>query len=85
MVKFMKKHITQALASRARIARVIAALAFVGIYTAACDVHGVSDPGTLSTLSISPDPQTLQINGTQQFTAVGKDFSGANVAVNPVW
>ena len=85
MVRSMKERMSQALASRARIARVIAALAFVGIYTAACDVHGVSDPGTLSTLSISPDPQTLQINGTQQFTAVGKDFSGANVAVNPVW
>jgi len=86
MVRYIKEHISQALASRARIARVIAALAFVGIYTAACDVHGVSDPGTLSTLSVSPNPQTLPISGTQQFTAIGKDAAGADIVItDAVW
>src|SRR6476659_3454196 len=86
MVKSMKEHISQALASRARIARVVVALAFVGIYTAACDVHGISDPGTLSTLSVSPNPQTLPISGTQQFTAIGKDASGADIVItDAVW
>src|SRR6476661_8594840 len=84
MVRSMKEHISQALSSRARIARVIVALAFVGTYTAACDVHGISDPGTLSTLSISPNPQTLAVNATQQFTATGKDFAGADIAIAPV-
>ena len=82
MASSIRKLITQSRGSRARIARVVVALAFAITYTAACDVHGLSEPGTLSTLSISPDPKTLQINGTQQFTAIGKDFSGANVAVD---
>jgi hypothetical protein len=85
MVRSMKERFTRTLAKRARIAPAIIALAFAGIYTAACDVHGLSEPGTLSTLSISPNPQTLAISGTQQFTAIGKDFSGAPMSVSPVW
>jgi len=85
MASSIRKYLSQARGSRARIARVVVALAFAITYTAACDVHGLSEPGTLSTLSISPDPKTLQINGTQQFTAIGKDASGANVPVNAVW
>lgn len=81
----MKAHLSRALGTRTRTARVLVALAFAGIYTAACDVHGVSEPGAVSSLSISPNPQTLAVTGTQQFTATGKDFSGANVVVNPVW
>jgi hypothetical protein len=81
----MKERFSQMLARRARIAPAIIALTFAGIYTAACDVHGLSEPGTLSTLSIAPNPQTLAISGTQQFVATGKDFSGANVPVSPVW
>ena len=75
----------RALVPSARIARVIVALSFAGLVSTACDVHGISSPGTLSAISISPNPQTLATNGTQQFTAVGADFSGANVAVNPTW
>jgi hypothetical protein len=85
MASSIRKYLSQARGSRARITRVAVALAFAITYTAACDVHGLSEPGTLSTLSISPDPKTLQINGTQQFTAFGKDAAGANVPVNAVW
>src|SRR3954470_20139956 len=85
MARSIKEGFTRRLARRARIAPAIIALSFAGIYAAACDVHGLSEPGTVSTLSISPNPQTLAIGGTQQFTATGKDFSGANVAVSPVW
>ena len=45
----------------------------------ACDVHGISEPGTLTTLAVSPNPASMVIGTTQQFTAVGKDFSGANI------
>jgi hypothetical protein len=85
MARSIKEYFSGTLAKRARIVPAIIALTFAGIYTAACDVHGLSEPGTLSTLSISPNPQTLVISGTQQFTATGKDFSGANVSVSPVW
>ena len=32
-----------------------------------------------------PNPQTLAINGTQQFTAVGKDAGGNVIAITPTW
>ena len=68
-----------------RVARVFVAAAFAGLFTAGCDVHGISSPGTLSSIVVSPNPQTLAANGTQQFSAVGKDFSGATVALTPTW
>ena len=85
MKSFMRKRVVRAFAARARIARVVVAIAAAGLFTAACDVHGVSAPGTLATLSISPNPATLPVNGTQQFSAVGKDFSGVIVAATPTW
>jgi hypothetical protein len=65
--------------------RFVAMTALTALVAAGCDVHGVSEPGTLASLSISPNPQTLAVNGTQQFTVVGRDFSGAVVTVTPTW
>ncbi len=65
--------------------RVLAAVMSAALFTASCDVHGISQPGTLAAIVVTPNPQTLQINGTQQFTAVGKDFSGAIVPFTPTW
>jgi hypothetical protein len=45
----------------------------------------VVNPGPLATITVTPNPVTLAINGTQQFTAVGKDASGNVVAITPVW
>jgi hypothetical protein len=81
----MSNRILHELAPRAGIGRVLVAVALAGMFTAACDVHGISEPGTLASLSISPNPQTLAVNGTQQYTAVGRDFTGAIVAVTPTW
>jgi ice-binding like protein len=69
----------------ARTARVIVAIGFAGLAASACDVHGISNPGTVSSISVSPNPKTIAANGTQQFTAVGTDFSGATVAIQPTW
>ena len=85
MESIMKGRTLRTSASRGRLALAVASVAFAGVFAASCDVHGISEPGTLSTLSISPNPQTIVVNGTQQFTAVGRDFSGAPVAVTPVW
>ncbi len=85
MKSVMSRRISQALAPSARTAFAIVALAFAGVYTASCDVHGISEPGTLAALSVSPNPATIVVSGTQQFTAVGLDAAGANVAVTPVW
>jgi hypothetical protein len=85
MNRFMNTRLFQVLAPRTRIARLLTALVYVGLFTAACDVHGISDPGNLTTLTISPTTQTLAINGVQQFKAVGKDFSGAVIELTPTW
>jgi hypothetical protein len=85
MNRFTKDRLGLGRISRNKLARVALAAACVGAFTTACDVHGISGPGTLASISITPDPQTLAIGGTQQFTAVGKDFSGATVTFTPVW
>jgi hypothetical protein len=75
----------RALAPRARAARMFATIALAGASLASCDVHGISDPGSLTTMSISPNPVTMAINGTQQFSVTGADFSGAKVTITPTW
>ena len=65
--------------------RVIASLALAGLYTSACDVHSVSGPGSLNSIVVSPNPQSLVVNATQQFTARGADFEGVDVSIAPVW
>ncbi len=42
-------------------------------------------PGPLATITVTPNPATMPINATQQFTAVGKDANGNVVAITPVW
>ncbi len=41
--------------------------------------------GPLATITVTPNPVTLAINATQQYTAVGKDAFGNVVAITPVW
>jgi hypothetical protein len=64
--------------------RVIAALAAVGLFTAACEVHDPLGGGTLATITVAPNV-TLPVAGTQQFTATGVDADGQTVALSPVW
>ena len=42
-------------------------------------------PGPLATITVTPNPATVQVNMTQQFTAVGKDANGTVVSITPVW
>jgi hypothetical protein len=67
---------------RVRFARVMVAAVLAGMFTSACMVHDISKPGAVKSLSISPNPQTLAINGTQQFTAVARDFDGVIVSTS---
>jgi hypothetical protein len=41
--------------------------------------------GPLAAITVTPNPQTLAINGTQQFTAVGTDAGGNVVSITPTW
>ena len=65
-------------------ARILVALAAAGLFTAACDVHSTTGPGTLVSMTVTPNV-TLAINGTQQFTAAGVDGNGDVVVLTPVW
>lgn len=69
--------------SRARIARVITAVAIAGLLSAACS--GSTDVRTTASLTLTPTTTTLPINGTQQFTAVAKASNGKVLNVTPTW
>src|SRR6476661_9915451 len=66
-------------------ARMIAAVAVASLVAASCDVHGISGPGTMKSIVVSPNPQILQINGVQQFIATGTDFEGKSITFTPEW
>jgi hypothetical protein len=42
-------------------------------------------PGQLTTITVTPNPATVQTNATQQFTAIGRDGNGNVVQISPVW
>lgn len=41
----------------------------------------VTSPGALATITVTPNPATVAVEGTQQFTAAGQDAAGAFVAI----
>ncbi|HLI56376.1 MAG TPA: ice-binding family protein, partial [Actinomycetota bacterium] len=41
--------------------------------------------GTLATITVTPNPDTLNSNATQLFAAVGKDAGGNILPISPVW
>ena len=77
MNSFMNHRVIRAAASRARFAGAMMAVAFTALFVASCDVHRLNNPGTAQSITISPNPQTLAVNGKQQFASVISDFSGA--------
>jgi len=42
-------------------------------------------PGALATITVTPNPGTMPINTTLQYTAVGRDANSNVVAITPVW
>jgi hypothetical protein len=67
-----------------RNALVVAVLLVIGVLMAACDVHGVSEPGTLASITVTPNA-TLAAATTQQMVAVGHDADGRIVEISPTW
>jgi hypothetical protein len=41
--------------------------------------------GALASITVTPDPDTLDTGGTRQFVAVGKDAGGNVVVITPTW
>ena len=74
----------QSLASRSRIARVVAAGAFAVLFMAGCSSS--TDFSPITSITISPTSATVAVNGTQQFTAVTKDGNGKIITTTtPTW
>lgn len=73
-----------ALARRGPAARALVAVALACIMTTACDVHGVSDPGTLASITVTPNA-TMAAVSTQQMIAVGHDADGRVITISPTW
>lgn len=64
--------------------RLMAAVALAGMFSTACDVHSSTAPGTLFSITVTPNT-TLNYNATQQFVAIGKDAAGVTVPITPSW
>jgi hypothetical protein len=80
----MISRILRALSPPRAKAPLVAALAFAGVLFAACDVHTPVGPGSLATITVTPNV-TLPISATQQFVAVGRDAEGVIVTIAPTW
>ena len=74
----------RALSPRSLMAGFAVVVTLATLLSAACDVHTPSAPGSLFTITVTPNV-TLAINATQQFIAVGKDAEGRVVDIVPVW
>jgi len=56
-----------------------------GGLTANASVTVIASPGPLATITVTPNPATVVVNGTQQFVATGKDANDNVVAITPTW
>src|SRR5436190_21483672 len=68
----------------ARFARALVPVVVAGVLAAACDVHKVSAPGDLTSITVSPNA-TLVAAATQQMVALGFDAEGRAVLISPTW
>ena len=84
MISTWKSRIGRPLPRLGISARVVIAIAFVGGITSACDVHGITAPGSLASITVTPNA-TVMASGTQQMTATGYDAEGRVVPITPVW
>ena len=84
MISSTKNRFLRTLSRTGFRARALVAIAVAGIAASACDVHGVSAPGTLASITVSPNT-TRSTNGTQQMVAVGRDADGQIIGFSPTW
>lgn len=84
MKRITQNRVVRALSPTRLSARVLMAVAMAGVLSTGCDVHGISGPGTLVSIGVTPNA-TLVTGGTQQMTAVGYDAEGRTVRIAPTW
>jgi hypothetical protein len=54
-----------------------------GSVSGLASVTVVAAAGTLASITIAPSPASVATNGTQQFTATGRDVNGVAIAISP--
>lgn len=84
MISTSMNRILRALSPTGFRARALVAVAVAGVFASACDVHGISAPGTVASITVTPNA-TLSPTGTQQLVAVGVDADGRVVSISPTW
>ena len=84
MISTSMNRILRALSPTGFRARALVAVAVAGVFASACDVHGISAPGTVASITVTPN-STLSPTGTQQMVAVGVDADGRVVGISPTW
>jgi hypothetical protein len=58
--------------------------AFVALLATACE-HNPSGLGVVASITVERNPDTLAVNTTRQFVAVGRDANGSVVGIEPTW
>ncbi len=64
-------------------ARLVAA-AFIALLAAACE-HLPTEPGVLTSIVVTRNPDTVAVAGRRNFTATGYDANGTVVGISPTW
>jgi hypothetical protein len=67
-----------------RTSRALSVVTLATLVFAACDVHTPSAPGSVFSITVTPNV-TLAVDEPQQFIAVGKDAEGRIVSITPTW
>jgi hypothetical protein len=84
MMNTMLNRVRRALSPTGLSARVLISVVLTGAIISACDVHGITSPGTLMSITVTPNA-TLAATSTQQMTAVGYDADGRAITIAPTW
>ena len=84
MTRSTTDRIGRTLAPSGLFARLALVLTCAVGFAAACDVHSLGEPGSLFSITVTPNI-TMAVGATQQFAAAGVDADGITVGITPVW
>lgn len=71
-------------ALRKNAARLVWLVPFTALAFAACE-HNATGIGSLASIEVLRNPDTMAIGTSRQFTAIGRDANGTPVGINPTW
>jgi hypothetical protein len=66
-------------------ARRFVVIPFAALLALACEHNAPTSPSVLTTITVTPNPQSLAISAKQPFAATGRDADSNLVAITPTW